>query len=312
MKRTMRAIVAGMCILILTGTIGVNAAKAAASPDTQDVFMMDGEVERIIRRQLGDETGSLTEAELDEINDFYYDGSDLISISGLERCRKLHNVMLLGPVESFAPAFSLPELNSFVGAECVEQPDFSLLANKNTLKKFFYRGSVEGADISPLFSHTGLERIELHGVDAGTFRAIMENLTGLEMFDITPAIAADEQNQLSSSDLAVLDGMKIKVMKISNCKRINDLSALKSVDGLNCIWLYNCGVKDVTPLAQIATLKDGIVDLRENPVTDFSVLSGLEIYKLYVTESDAYTLESLQEMLPGTIIEMQPSYGQGN
>ena len=220
--------------------------------------------------------------------------------------------MLLGPVESFAPAFSLPELNSFVGAECVEQPDFSLLANKNTLKKFFCRGSVEGVDISPLFSHTGLERIELHGVDAETFRAIMENLTELEMFDITPAIAADEQNQLSSSDLAVLDGMKIKVMKISNCKKISDLSALKSVDGLNCIWLYNCGGEDVTPLAQIATLKDGIVDLRENPVTDFSALSGLGIYKLYVSESDAYTLESLQEMLPGTIVEVQPSYGQGN
>lgn len=90
MKRTLQAIVAGVCILILTGTIGVNAAKAAASPDTQDVFMMDGELERIIRRQLGDETGSLTETELDEINDFYYDGTDLISISGLERCSKLH------------------------------------------------------------------------------------------------------------------------------------------------------------------------------------------------------------------------------
>lgn len=102
------------------------------------------------------------------------------------------------------------------------------------------------------------------------------------------------------------------MMKISNCKRINNLSALKSVDGLNCIWLYICGVEDVTLLARIATLKDGIVDLRGNPVTDFSALSDLGIYKLYVTESDAYTLESLQEMLPGAIIEMQPSCGHGN
>ena len=106
--------------------------------------------------------------------------------------------------------------------------------------------------------------------------------------------------------------MKIHVIKLSNCKKIKDLSALKSVDGLNCIWLYNCGVEDITPLAQIATLKDGIVDLRENPVQDFSALSGLGIYKLYVTESDAYTFEELQKMLPGTIIEMQPSSMQNN
>lgn len=51
MKRTLQAIVSGMCILILTGTIGMNAAKAAASPDTRDVFVMDDELERIIRRQ---------------------------------------------------------------------------------------------------------------------------------------------------------------------------------------------------------------------------------------------------------------------
>ena len=71
-------------------------------------------------------------------------------------------------------------------------------------------------------------------------------------------------------------------------------------------------MEDITPLAQIATLKDGIIDLRENPVQDFSALSGLGIYKLYVTESDAYTFEELQEMLPGTIIEMQPLSMQNN
>lgn len=104
-KRTLLAIVNGMCILILTGTIVVNAAKVAAFPEPRNVFMMDSELERRIRRQLGAETGSLT------------------------------------------------ELNSFVGAGCVEQPDFSLLANKNTLKKFFCRGSVEGVDISPFFAY---------------------------------------------------------------------------------------------------------------------------------------------------------------
>lgn len=317
MNRMIKAIVAGICILILTNSIGANHVEAASYPDIQPVkneknIPMSIELEKIIRKQVGNETDILTDEQLNEINDFYYDGSDLLSISGLERCRNLHNVMLLGPVESFGPVFALPELNSFVSAKCDGELDFSLLANKNTLKKFFYRGSIEGADISPLFSHKGLKRIELHGVDSDTFRMIMENLPELEMFDITSTIDADDHNQISSDDLAALAGMKIHVIKLSNCKKIKDLSALKSVDGLNCIWLYNCGVEDITPLAQIATLKDGIVDLRENPVQDFSALSGLGLYKLYVTESDAYTLEELQEMLPGTIIEMQPSSMQNN
>ena len=165
MNRKVKAIVAGICILILTNSIGANHVEAASYPDIRPVqneknMTMSNKLEKIIRKQVGNETDILTDEQLNEINDFYYDGSDLLSISGLERCRNLHNVMLLGPVESFDPVFALPELNSFVSAKCEGELDFSLLANKNTLKKFFYRGSIEGVDISPLFSHKGLKRIE--------------------------------------------------------------------------------------------------------------------------------------------------------
>ena len=196
----------------------------------------------------------------------------------------------------YAPVLSLPRLERFVARGPVwDALDLSALAGRDTLKTFFFPSEI--ADLSPLFSHKGLEQLELSNVTPDQFRRLAQEFPSLVYLSVSG-------EQLESADLAALAGLPLERLNIACARRLRDPAPLAALKNLTALSLYSCGIADVSALSGMTSLQT--LDLRENPVTDLSPLAALGLERLSLSEDAAYTEASLAALLPGTKIVVSP------
>lgn len=284
--------------------------------ETVPAFTDEG-VRSAVCLQLGFDASGLTAAALSSLTELTIDGSktrvrSLTDLSLLPNLRKL-TLLECGAVDlsplaeitsltdflamsadyvDYAPVLSLPHLERFVARGPVwDALDLSPLAGRDTLKTFFFPGEI--ADLAPLFSHKGLERLELSNVTPEEFRRLAQELPSLVYLSVSG-------EQLESADLAALAGLPLERLSLANARKLRDPAPLAALKNLTALALYNCCVEDVSALSEMTSLQT--LDLRENPVTDLSPLAALGLEKLEISADDRYTETSLAALLPGTKI----------
>lgn len=288
--------------------------------ETAPAFADEG-VRSAVCLQLGFDASGLTAAALSSLTELTIDGSktrvrSLTDLSLLPNLRKL-TLLECGAVDlsplaeitsltdflaisadyvDYAPVLSLPRLERFVARGPVwDALDLSALAGRDTLKTFFFPGEI--ADLSPLFSHKGLERLELSNVTPDQFRRLARELPSLVYLSVSG-------ERLESADLAALAGLPLERLSVACARRLRDPAPLAALKKLTALSLYNCCVEDVSALAGMTSLQT--LDLRENPVTDLSPLAALGLEKLEISADDRYTETSLAALLPGIKIVVSP------
>ena len=242
--------------------------------ETVPAFTDEG-VRSAVCLQLGLDASGLTAAALSSLTELTIDGSKT-------RVRSLTDLSLL------------PNLQKLTLLEC-GATDLSPLAGRDTLKTFFFPGEI--ADLAPLFSHKGLERLELSNVTPDQFRRLAQELPSLVYLSVSG-------EQLESADLAALAGLPLERLSLANARKLRDPAPLAALKNLTALALYNCDVEDVSALSEMTSLQT--LDLRENPVTDLSPLAALGLERLSLSEDAAYTEASLAALLPGTKIVVSP------
>ena len=284
--------------------------------ETAPAFADEG-VRSAVCLQLGFDASGLTAAALSSLTELTIDGSktrvrsltDLSLLPNLQKLTLLEcgatDLSPLAEITSltdflamstdyidYTPVLSLPRLERFVARGPVwDALDLSPLAGRDTLKTFFFPGEI--ADLAPLFSHKGLERLELSNVTPEEFRRLAQELPSLVYLSVSG-------EQLESADLAALAGLPLERLSLANARKLRDPAPLAALKNLTALSLYNCCVEDVSALAGMTSLQT--LDLRENPVTDLSPLAALGLEKLEISADDRYTETSLAALLPGTKI----------
>ena len=288
--------------------------------ETAPAFADEG-VRSAVCLQLGLDASGLTAAALSSLTELTIDGSktrvrsltDLSLLPNLQKLTLLEcgatDLSPLAEITSltdflamstdyidYTPVLSLPRLERFVARGPVwDALDLSPLAGRDTLKTFFFPGEI--ADLAPLFSHKGLERLELSNVTPEEFRRLAQELPSLVYLSVSG-------EQLESADLAALAGLPLERLSLANARKLRDPAPLAALKNLTALSLYNCCVEDVSALAGMTSLQT--LDLRENPVTDLSPLAALGLEKLEISADDRYTETSLAALLPGTKIVVSP------
>ena len=288
--------------------------------ETVPAFADEG-VRSAVCLQLGLDASGLTAAALSSLTELTIDGSktrvrsltDLSLLPNLQKLTLLEcgatDLSPLAEITSltdflamstdyidYTPVLSLPRLERFVARGPVwDALDLSPLAGRDTLKTFFFPGEI--ADLAPLFSHKGLERLELSNVTPEEFRRLAQELPSLVYLSVSG-------EQLESADLAALAGLPLERLSLANARKLRDPAPLAALKNLTALTLYNCGIEDVSALSEMTSLQT--LDLRENPVTDLSPLAALGLEKLEISADDRYTETSLAALLPGTKIVVSP------
>ena len=288
--------------------------------ETAPAFADEG-VRSAVCLQLGLDASGLTAAALSSLTELTIDGSKtrVRSLTDLSLLPNLQKLTLLecGAVDlsplaeitsltdflamstdyiDYTPMLSLPRLERFVARGPVwDALDLSPLAGRDTLKTFFFPGEI--ADLAPLFSHKGLERLELSNVTPDQFRRLARELPSLVYLSVSG-------ERLESADLAALAGLPLERLSLANARKLRDPAPLAALKNLTSLTLYNCGIADVSALSEMTSLQT--LDLRENPVTDLSPLAALGLEKLEISADDRYTETSLAALLPGTKIVVSP------
>lgn len=288
--------------------------------ETVPAFTDEG-VRSAVCLQLGFDASGLTAAALSSLTELTIDGSktrirsltDLSLLPNLQKLTLLEcgatDLSPLAEITSltdflamsadyidYTPVLSLPRLERFVARGPVwDALDLSPLAGRDTLKTFFFPGEI--ADLAPLFSHKGLERLELSNVTPEEFRRLAKEFPSLVYLSVSG-------EQLESADLAALAGLPLERLSLANARKLRDPAPLAALKNLTALTLYNCGIADVSALSEMTSLRT--LDLRENPVTDLSPLAALGLEKLEISADDRYTETSLAALLPGTKIVVSP------
>lgn len=288
--------------------------------ETVPAFADEG-VRSAVCLQLGLDASGLTAAALSSLTELTIDGSktrvrsltDLSLLPNLQKLTLLEcgatDLSPLAEITSltdflamstdyidYTPVLSLPRLERFVARGPVwDALDLSPLAGRDTLKTFFFPGEI--ADLAPLFSHRGLERLELSNVTPEEFRRLAKELPSLAYLSVSG-------EQLESADLAALAGLPLERLSLANVRKLRDPAPLAALKKLTALTLYNCGVEDVSALSEMTSLQT--LDLRENPLADLSPLAALGLEKLEISADDRYTETSLAALLPGIKIVVSP------
>lgn len=288
--------------------------------ETVPAFADEG-VRSAVCLQLGLDASGLTAAALSSLTELTIDGSktrvrsltDLSLVPNLQKLTLLEcgatDLSPLAEITSltdflamstdyidYTPMLSLPRLERFVARGPVwDALDLSPLAGRDTLKTFFFPGEI--ADLAPLFSHRGLERLELSNVTPEEFRRLAKELPSLAYLSVSG-------EQLESADLAALAGLPLERLSLANVRKLRDPAPLAALKKLTALTLYNCGVEDVSALSEMTSLQT--LDLRENPLADLSPLAALGLEKLEISADDRYTETSLAALLPGIKIVVSP------
>ncbi len=318
MKVKWTAAVAAMVAALLLGI-------PVLAEDTGIKFI-DPVVEGVIREQLGIPEGAVTEADMEKVESFVYGSADtadaqITALDDLKHCASLrelsldgqpittlepirglalmesitlrqckvtdltpledmtgiHTVVLDGiPATSLAPVLALPRLTTFIADHIGGLVDLSALTNKENLETFYLRTKLY-APLDPLLTHTNMKSVEFWYMLPSMFTKLAGAFTELD------SLYLSHLTDFTGVDLKALAGMKLTDIRLTDCKQIRDVSALAEIPTLQKLNLSGTPVNDLSPLAALKELK-----------------------ALTVSESDQYTLEDLQKLLPGVEIQIEP------
>ena len=142
------------------------------------------------------------------------------------------------------------------------------------------------ADISPVRALTGLTQLHCSGTAPGKGKlADLGQLKGMKLTYL-------ECHYTDVSDLSPLKGMPLGYLVCSSTQ-VSDLSPLRDMK-LRTLFVGGSKVADLSPLKDMTTLKD--LGIWQMPVSDLSLLKGLQLTELNCNRTEISSLEPLKDM----------------
>lgn len=231
-----------------------------------EISFVDPTIERIVRLELGNEYGPITDVDCEGITELrQYDlinaGMDWqeysnVSVKSVEDIRLFPNLQYLyldnaDSIQDYSPLVFCRRLSSIEIANS-SLTDISFVAEIPDLRYFSVRNN-QISDLSPLSNCKNLYELDIQGNPVG--------------------------------DLSMLCELDIESLIIT-ASNIDDLSILRNWKNMRYLRMYGCGGLDLSSIAEMTNLEDLSLDAKEyssdnyqensTPLGDLSFVSGLE------------------------------------
>lgn len=195
-----------------------------------------------VAKKLKKAPDQVTEEDLLQITDLFFQNVDLPDISFLSYFPNLQKLLIIGTgVTDITPVAKLSHLE-----------DLTMNLNQIT-------------DISPVEKLSNLKKLSLSGNRISDLSPIADltKLTELRL----------EDNQISN--LSPLENLKnLQILWIDDNK-ITDVTSLSGLTNLTELWIYANGITDPSPLASLVNMTDLMIGLNPIPEESRSVLDHL-------------------------------------
>ncbi len=285
--RTVALALSGLLAVCALAAAVVLPSRRAAVPGAY-VFHSPA-IEAEVCRQLGKEPGTVTLEDLAQISGIYlcgnehFDSWQQMDVHGAELTIDGRPAPTGGTVDTLEDIPSFPNLLEL--ALCDQRiTDLSPLEGKWVLRLALHGNEI--TDLSPLSQCQRL--IDLY---------ISDN----PVRDLSPLAQCRALRTLfagatSISDLAAVAQIpKLEYLRVMDCPELTDLSALKSMDWLVCLFVRPAGAQDLEIIGGLTGLKQ-LYLWSDEPLADMTCLSGLTGLTQLFADVPTESLEGLETM----------------
>mgnify|MGYP003835675941 CR=1 FL=1 len=220
--------------------------------------------------------------ELDQIQDVCILGCAVSDISPLAGKERLTDVWISGnPVSDASCVLALPNLREFNASFGTYVTDISAIPATSSLENFFCDNVLN--DYTPLLKLKNLRAVMLVGISDGFFREMVQNFRNMSSIRIS-------NSDIEEESLHLLEGYSLYALSLKNCG-LKDISALADLGGVSDLRLGGNQIEDISALKAFSQISY-CLDLRNNEIEDLSPLENMRLSTLVVS-GNPYTDASI-------------------